>query len=106
MGKVDRVLRKAFPGREVFTDDEVSLAKAALYVANSDAPKSRMPRTDVPVGGYVNKGGRRYRCVLRGDVVVPADACLGCDLSDRPCSGLRCSGFDRADGLNVWFKEV
>lgn len=106
MGKVERVLRKAFPGREAFTEEEYNVAKAALYVANSDAPKSRMPRTDVEVGGFVNKGGRRYKCVLRMDVLHPSDACLGCDLCDRPCSGLRCSSFDRRDGLNVWFKEV
>ncbi len=106
MGKIDRVLRKAFPGRDVFTEEEIRLAKAALYVANSDAPKSRMPRTDVPIGGYVNKGGRRYRCVIRGEVISPADACIGCALCDRPCSGLRCSSFDRSDGLNVWFEEA
>lgn len=106
MGKIDRVLRKAFPERDVFTDEEVRLAKAALYVANSDAPKSRMPRTDIEVGGYVNKGGRRYVCIERGEVISPADACMGCALRDRPCSGLRCSSFDRRDGRNVWFAEA
>ena len=105
MGKVDRILRKMYPGRESFTDEERKLAEAALYVANSDAPKSRMPRKDIAVGGMVMKNGIRYRCVLRPEILSPADACGGCGLKDRPCSGLRCSSFDRTDGLNVWFQE-
>lgn len=106
MGKVDRVLRRVFPDREDFTDEERRLAEAAIVVANSDSPKSRMPRTDVPVGGILRKRGAEYRCVLRGRVASPADACSGCGLRDRPCSGVRCSRFDRSDGLNVWFEEV
>lgn len=106
MGKVDRILRKMYPGREVFTEDERRLAESALYVANSDAPKSRMPRKDVALGEMVVKNGISYRCVLRPEISTPADACLGCGMKDRPCSGIRCSSFDRSDGLNVWFLEI
>lgn len=106
MGKVERVLRRVYPGREDFTDEERRLAESAIYVANSDAPKARMPRTDIPVGGVLHKNGRAYRCVVRDEVSSPADACSGCGLRERPCYGVRCSSFDRSDGGNVWFIEV
>ena len=108
MGKIDRVLRRTFPGRESFTEEERRLAEAALYVANSDAPKSRIPRKDIPIGQTVTKNGVTYKCVPRADITSlnAADACIGCSLKDRPCSGLRCSSFDRRDGINVWFEEI
>ena len=106
MGKVDRVLRRVFPGRGDFTPEERAIAEAALYVANSDAPKARMPRTDTPVGGILERGGVRYECVVRPEIKVPADACSGCGLRLRSCSGVRCSPFDREDGIGVWFRRV
>lgn len=105
MVKADRILREVFPGREVFTDVERRLVERVISAVNNDAPRSRIPRTDIPVGREFEMDGVRLVVCRRGVVYEPKDACMGCwfKTEGRSCYGLRCSSFDRADRVNVWF---
>lgn len=106
--KLTRILRELYPGVETFTPEQYAFARRAVEVANADAKRSRIPRTDIPVGGSVYRKGKRYECILRPGVSLPSEACSGCsfNVSEFKCIGLRCSRFDRSDGNNVWFVEV
>ena len=67
---------------------------------------STPPRRTVAVGDYFELAGVRYEVVLRGEVVFPREACMGCAFANRNCPEyLACSSFDRRDGVSVWFKE-
>lgn len=106
--KLTRILRELYPGVDSFTPEQYAFARRAVEVANADAKRSRIPRTDVPIGGVIYRKGRRYLCVERPVVGLPSEACSGCsfNVSEFKCIGLRCSRFDRSDGNNVWFQEV
>lgn len=106
MVKADRILREVFPGREEFTDDERRLVERVITAVNNDAPRSRAPRTDLPIGHEFDVEGVRLRVVRRTRVDEPKDACMGCWFKNhgRSCYGLRCSSFDRGDRTNVWFE--
>lgn len=107
-GKLERILRELYPGERSFTPSQVAFAQRAIEIANRDAKRSRIPRTDIPVGGSFFRKGKEYVCVRRPRVSLPSEACAGCafNTSDVKCHGLRCSVFDRTDGNNVWFEEV
>jgi len=67
---------------------------------------STPPRRTVAVGDYFELAGVRYEVVLRGEVVFPREACMGCAFANKNCPEyLACSSFDRRDGVSVWFKE-
>lgn len=113
MRKEDRILRQVFPDRDTFTDDERRIASFAAARIDEEVKKSRLPRTFVPVGGRVRHEGVLYECVVAVDVWPVRRACEGCDCkgvnpdgSKRHCYGLQCHKHDRADGRNVWFKEI
>ena len=105
---MERILRELYPGESEFSDDQVSFALRAIEIANRDAKRSRIPRTDIGIGDTFFRKGKEYRCIRRDWVSLPCEACSGCafNQSDAKCSGLRCSRFDRSDGNNVWFVEV
>lgn len=106
--KMERILRELYPGESEFSAEQELFARRAIEIANRDAKRSRIPRTDIPVGSTFFRKGKEYMCVRRERVVLPSEACSGCafNQSDAKCSGLRCSRFDRSDGNNVWFVEV
>lgn len=67
---------------------------------------STPPRRTIAVGDYFELAGVRYEVVLRGEVVFPREACIGCAFANKNCPEyLACSSFDRRDGVSVWFKE-
>lgn len=105
----ERILRRVHPGRGDFGEDERSYVEVVLSAYNderaSSGRTSAMPVRYVPEGGEVTVAGRVLRCVRRGAVTCPADACSGCSLSRLylGCADLQCSSFDRRDGINVWF---
>ena len=67
---------------------------------------STPPRRTIAVGDYFELAGVRYEVVLRGEVVFPREACMGCAFANKNCPEyLACSSFDRRDGVSVWFKE-
>lgn len=105
--KLTRILRELYPGCETFTPEQFAFARRAVEVANADAKRSRIPRTDIPVGGTFYRKGKEYVCIRRPRLSLPSEACSGCSFnaSDVKCHGLRCSVFDRSDGNNVWFVE-
>lgn len=109
MERIENILRRAFPERDAFTEEERSFA-AKVYAASlsGGGRSSLLPTRFVGVGDEVEVGGIRYRCVLRNDESCPAAACWGCDISrkGRWCQDLQCSVFDRRDRRNVWFVEV
>lgn len=108
MVKADRILREVFPGRETFTDEERRLVERVIVAVNNDAPRSRIPRTDFPIGHEFAIEGQRLRVVRRTFVLEPKDACLGCWFKNhgKSCYGLRCSRYDRTDQTNVWFAAI
>ena len=109
MDKVEVILRRAFPERDVFSSEEMQFATLVLAASLiGDSRSSALPTRFVPVGGEVSVGGIRYKCVARTDESCPAAACWGCDISrkGRWCQDLQCGSFDRRDKRNVWFVEV
>lgn len=67
---------------------------------------STPPRRTIAVGDYFELAGVRYEVVLRGEVVFPREACIGCAFANKNCPEyLACSSFDRRDKVSVWFKE-
>lgn len=106
--KEERILHELFPGTSDFSDEQRALAARVITIAACDSARSRIPGKDIPVGATFSRRGVEYMCVLRPRLLEPCEACLGCafNASSLHCSGLRCSVFDRADGNNVWFKEV
>ncbi len=112
MDRIDKILKRAFPDRDSFTDSEKEFASAVLASYNNVVKNDRrcltLPLRFIPIGDIVEIAGYRYRCMLRGGVRTPADACAGCDFSRkcRGCVDLQCSKWDRRDGQNVWFREV
>lgn len=107
-GKLDRILRELYPGRDRFSPEQVEFARRAIAICNRDAQRSRIPRTDIAVGDSFFRKGREYVCIRRPKLSSPSEACSGCSFgaSEVKCHGLRCSVFDRSDGNNVWFVEV
>ena len=108
MDKVEVILRRAFPERDVFDDSEVRFASLVLAASLvGDGRSAALPTRFVEVGGLVEVGGIRYRCIERTDESCPAAACWGCDISrkGRWCQDLQCGRFDRRDGRNVWYVE-
>lgn len=75
---------------------------------NSDN-RSRKEWKEVPVGGIVEHRGHVFKCVKRGRVYMPSDACSGCAMSGdicgrhMNCDPFKCSKFSRYDGNDVWF---
>lgn len=67
-----------------------------------------MPERFVELGGHFYVARRRYR-VVRNTAVMPWEACYGCAFSGREdgkfrsCPNVKCSCFDRSDGISVWF---
>ena len=109
MARVDDILRRAFPDRDAFTEEETAFASAVLSNASAGLQsRAVLPVRFVPVGETTEVGGHRYRCVVREWDPCPASACSGCDISrkSRWCQDLQCSVFDRRDGTNVWYVEV
>lgn len=112
MERIDKILHRAFPEREDFTAEERSFAESVLAsysnVVRSDRRCIALPTRFIAIGKTVEIGGHVYKCMLRGGVKTPADACGGCDFSRkcRGCVDLQCSRYDRRDGENVWFREV
>ncbi len=106
--KEDRVLRRLYPGRTVFTPEERAFAKRAIEAANSESVRSRIPRRDLMVGERFVRDGVEYECVLRPANLETYNACSGCDYvaSGGGCDAPRCSKFDRTDGQFVWFRRV
>lgn len=121
--KVMRVLRRMYPDRSEFSEEEKALVGDVLAASMEGSPKSGMlPTKFVGIGGLVEVGGYRYRCIERPrmiskvvagreivfELTCPADVCLGCDFSIkyRNCSSVQCSYADRRDRRNVWFVEV
>lgn len=106
MGNIRSVLRALYPDRDTYTESEVATARRVMAVVSDRSSRSsRLPSVYVPVGGFYEYGGFRYRCVVRPDV-VPRDCCVGCAFSASGVScpsALQCSRFDRRDGLFVWF---
>lgn len=106
MGNIRSVLRVMYPGRDVYSDEEIAIAGSVIAVISGRSSRSsRLPSVYVPVGGIYEYGGFRYRCVVRPGV-VPRDCCVGCAFSAPgvACpSALQCSKFDRRDGRFVWF---
>lgn len=109
MEKAEIILREAYPEKASFSETELDLVRRIMPLCVASKPKkSRIPRTEVPIGEIVKKGGIAYRCI-KADVSGSAgEACSGCDFSrkSRNCYGLRCSSFDRSDKKFVWFVEV
>ena len=109
MNKEERILRKMFPDRRDFSEEEVSYVGRVLsaYLEPSSR-NTALPSRFVEVGDSVEVGGYRYKCVLRERISAPCEACKGCDFSRkyRNCGDVQCSSFDRRDGRNVWFAEI
>lgn len=105
MAKIDRVLKKVFPGRDTFTEDEKKLAQRCIEAANADAARSRMPRSEYAVGETFEKAGATLKVIARPRGIHPSEACSGCFFISRNCYGLKCSKFDRSDETFVWFVE-
>lgn len=65
------------------------------------------PSVDCEIGGLLELRGVLYRCVERPYIGCVRDACSGCSLSERgrSCDTVRCSKWDRADGVFVWYVE-
>lgn len=107
ISKEDRILRRLFGEQDSYTMEQVEFARRAIEVANADAQRSRIPRRYVKVGGTFERKGRIFRCVLRGSVSTPSEACSGCDILkySHHCDAPMCSKWDRSDGNFVWFKE-
>lgn len=100
-GKLERVMVKLYGDRE-WTPEEVSFGKRAIGIAGEESKRSRMPRRDVRIGEECWIRGEGYR-VVRRPQVLPSEACSGCAFRCGPCPAARCSKFDRADGVSVWF---
>ena len=106
MTKKERILRRLYPGREVFTPEEVAFAMKAMQLVVEENRNTVVPSKDVAIGARFIRGGIEYECVPR-PIVGVRDACMGCSFAARPsCSAPRCSKFDRSDGKFVWFKRV
>ena len=106
-GRQDRLLKKLYPGKDDFSNEEYSLANDILAIADGKTLKaSALPQRFVPLGDVISIRGERYRCVAREDVGW-VDCCLGCAFIGCDCpASLQCSKFDRKDGKNVWFQKV
>ena len=108
VSKEERILRRLFGDQDEYSLEQVELARRAIEIANADDQRSRIPRRDIRIGETFEKKGVEYRCVRRGEVRVPSEACSGCDIlrHSNHCEAPRCSKWDRTDGQNVWFVEV
>lgn len=112
MDRIEKILRRAFPEKKVFTEEEKEFAEGVIAsysnVVRNDRRCMSLPTRFIGIGDRVEIAGHVYRCVLRGGVRMPSEACAGCDFSRkyRNCVDLQCSRFDRRDGENVWFREV
>lgn len=105
-----RALRKVFPTREVFTEEEIRLAKAVAEAVHENMTHSRLPKKKYhSLYSVFMVDHVRLKVVPRGPVMAPKDACMGCYFKsgkNNPCSSICCSSFDREDKRNVWFVEV
>lgn len=109
MGNIKSVLKELYPGKEVYSEEEMSSARRIMDASVMRTGRSsRLPSVYIPVGGEYVYGGIRYKCVIRPSV-APRDCCSGCDFRclKYPCpAALQCSKFDRRDGRFVWFVRV
>lgn len=112
MKLAEKVLRRLYKDRDVFTADEVARVEAVIDAYNEEkslrGKKYALPTRFVAVGEEVVVSGKRFVCRVAARVSVPSDACSGCSLSKLylGCGDLQCSPFDRKDGKFVWFGEV
>lgn len=108
MGKIESILRSAFPGRDEFTEEERDFAKRVLLAKDVTVKDVRGRTRYVPVGGEMSRYGRTYVCRAADPVSCVADACVGCAFKrdNLYCDDVACSKYDRPDGRFVWFKEV
>jgi len=109
MRKGERILKKAFPERSEFSEEEIELAEKVIEAYLAPTPRSSaLPTKYTDVGDILEIGGHRYECIVARRCSVPSEACSGCDFSRkyRNCSDVQCSPFDRRDGKFVWYKEV
>lgn len=62
---------------------------------------------EVPIGGVIERFGKKYRCVKVGKVKV-GEACSNCDFKylKRVCETVKCYKYFRADKEYVIFREV
>ena len=67
---------------------------------------SNLPHRFIPVGGEFESRGMRVTVVERPARLDASEACSGCVFNTMLCPRVQCSKWDRADGKNVWYKEV
>lgn len=107
MSKVDRVLRRLYPGRSEFTLAEREFAARALAIAREEGSGGRMSSEFIPVGGRFVRRNIEFECIVRPDGLELHKGCSGCGFNDaRACDAPPCSKFDRTDGEFVWFRRV
>ena len=79
-------------------------------VMGRDKTADRLPWKYLAVDSVFEVAGTRYKVVVRPDVEARF-ACEGCAfcapgaVARNFCQRMRCSRWDRADGVNVWFVE-
>lgn len=107
--KAEELLRRLNPGRYEFSEGELRIVREALGEDVEAAGRfNRLPWVFVPIGGRIRVRGREYECVKADSVLLPSQACSGCDLRKGRCQCVKyqCSPFDRIDGKFTWFREV
>lgn len=108
-GRVEELLRRLNPGREKFSAEERTIV--GEYIGEDVGVSrrfDRLPWVFVPIGGRIRVRGREYECVKADGVLLPSQACSGCDMRGGRCQCVKyqCSPWDRRDGKFTWFREV